>query len=118
MPSREEMLYNQKSSDEAYKADPDAVEDVPATLYVQLRGDLKPDGTLKESWADVPYDPDHPFAVRDKKDGYRLVYYPGNSEKQQYPDGYYLEDGQKVAVEPRQVVRLRVEYGYLSDRDA
>ena len=118
MPSREEMLYNQKSSDGTYAADPDAVEDVPATLYVQLRGDLKADGTLKDGWADVPYDPDHPFAVRDKKDGYRLVYYPGNSEKQQYPDGYYLEDGQKVAVEPRQVVRLRVEYGYLSDRDA
>ncbi|MCD7906735.1 MAG: hypothetical protein LUH04_03390, partial [Clostridium sp.] len=112
LPDEEELSYNQTS----YSGD----RNMMATMYVQLRGDVDEDGELLAglNGLNVPYDPAHPNADRWARNGYRKVY----PKRDRYnPDGwsYYREsDHTYQLVDPRDVVRLRLEYAALAGSDS
>ena len=118
LPTKEEMSYSQTG----YYATPsDARRNMTASIWVQLREDLNPDGTLTDEAEarNEAYDPAMPNKIREQKDGYRLIHYSEtDEEKTAYPNGYYMENGQKKAVEPRQIARMQFEYGMLAAHDS
>ncbi|WP_159456415.1 hypothetical protein, partial [Intestinibacillus massiliensis] len=125
LPAGDELLYDQTGKQYSTVSNPDGSETtidnrMSATRFVQLRGDLKADGTVRDGWTDVAYDPTHPYAIRERQDGYRLVhpYYTdgGGNRVSANPNGYYWDEAenQYVPVDPRQVARLRLQYATLS----
>ena len=112
LPDEDELSYSQTS----YSGD----RDMMATMYVQLRSDLDEAGNIRTDLdgLNVPYDPEHPNTDRWARNGYRKVY----PKRDQYnPDGWsYFRESDKSyqLLDPRDVVRLRLEYAALSASDS
>ena len=118
LPNRDELSYNSLSSSN--------VRDKMATMYVQFYDDVDTNGNLRSDLTlHVPYDKADPNADRYAKNGYRKVY-PASSSLvaedgavKTNEDWYYWDeaDNHFKPVDPRKIVRLRIEYMSLNAKD-
>ena len=118
LPNRDELSYNSLSSSN--------VRDKMATMYVQFYDDVDTNGNLRSDLTlHVPYDKAHPNADRYAKNGYRKVY-PASSSLvaadgavKTNEDWYYWDEADRhfKPVDPRKIVRLRIEYMSLNAKD-
>lgn len=118
LPNRDELSYNSLSSSND--------RDKMATMYVQFYDDVDTNGNLRSDLTlHVPYDKADPNADRYAKNGYRKVY-PASSSLvaadgavKTNEDWYYWDEADRhfKPVDPRKIVRLRIEYMSLNAKD-